>query len=68
MLSGGAKVLGFDTETKPSWTAGTPNSPTGLIQLATADKAVLIRVRTAGRWLFRDDRLSRHRPGPPGGG
>jgi len=40
-------VLGFDTETKPSFKKGKVN-PTSLIQLATADKAWIIRISRIG--------------------
>jgi len=40
-------VLGFDTETKPSFKKGKFN-PTSLIQLATADKAWIIRISRIG--------------------
>ena len=48
----GEAVLGFDTETKPSWQAGKPNNPTALVQLATANFACLIRLRKHDRWLY----------------
>ena len=41
------KVLGFDTETKPSFKKGKLNS-TALIQLATSDKAFLFRLNKIG--------------------
>ena len=53
--------LGFDTETRPSFKKGETN-PIALIQLATADRAWLIRLNRTGYhrrlWrLFTDDRV-----------
>lgn len=42
-----APVLGFDTETRPVFKAG-PRNPTALLQLATEQLAVLVRLNTAG--------------------
>lgn len=39
-----AELLGFDTETRPSFRKGVVN-PTALLQLATADKVFLIQLR-----------------------
>lgn len=39
-----ADILGFDTETRPSFRKGASN-PTALLQLATADKVFLIQLR-----------------------
>ncbi len=41
------KLIGFDTETKPSFKKGELNS-IGLLQLATSDIALLIRVKELG--------------------
>jgi len=41
------RILGFDTETKPSFKKGKSNS-TALIQLATEDKAFLFRLNKIG--------------------
>ena len=43
----GVKVLGFDTETKPSFKKGMRHE-VALLQLATADKAYLIRLNKTG--------------------
>jgi ribonuclease D len=40
-------VLGFDTETKPSFSKG-ENHPVALLQLATEERAFLIRVQKVG--------------------
>lgn len=41
------KILGFDTETKPSFKRGESNR-IGLLQLSTADTAFLIRIKSVG--------------------
>ncbi len=56
-----AGVLGFDTETRPSFRKGHTN-PLALVQLATADKAWLIRLNRTGYtrelWqLFTDEQV-----------
>ena len=38
------RVLGFDVESRPSFSRG-PNNPAALLQLATADQAFLFRLR-----------------------
>jgi ribonuclease D len=43
----GSKILGFDTETRPSFVRGRENA-VSLIQLSTADFAVLIRINKIG--------------------
>lgn len=43
----GAKVLGFDTETRPNFKKGRKNE-VSLIQLATADLAILFRINKIG--------------------
>ena len=43
----GTDILGFDTETKPSFRKGRKNN-VSLIQLATDDLAVLIRINKVG--------------------
>ena len=43
----GEKIIGFDTETKPSFKKGTRHE-VSLLQLATADKAFLIRLNKTG--------------------
>jgi ribonuclease D len=40
-------LLGFDTETKPSFSKG-PNNPVSLLQLSTSDKAFLFRINLIG--------------------
>ncbi len=55
------KVLGFDTETRPSFRKGHTN-PLALVQLATAERAWLIRLNRLGYhealWrLLADDRI-----------
>lgn len=40
-------VLGFDTETKPSFSKG-QNNPVSLLQLSTSDKAFLFRINQIG--------------------
>jgi ribonuclease D len=40
-------LLGFDTETKPSYSKG-PNNPVSLLQLSTSDKAFLFRINLIG--------------------
>ena len=42
------KVLGFDTETRPSFTSDRPSSGTALLQLSTADRAFLFRLKKIG--------------------
>jgi len=42
------KVLGFDTETKPVFTAGQHSSGVALLQLSGKDEAFLFRVKTLG--------------------
>jgi ribonuclease D len=43
----GSKLLGFDTETKPTFKKGGKN-PVSLIQLSTSDLAVLFRINKIG--------------------
>jgi len=43
----GAKILGFDTETRPNFKKGRKNS-VSLIQLATEDLAILFRINKIG--------------------
>lgn len=40
-------ILGFDTETKPSFSKG-QNNPVSLLQLSTSDKAFLFRINQIG--------------------
>jgi ribonuclease D len=40
-------LLGFDTETRPSYSKG-PNNPVSLLQLSTSDKAFLFRINLIG--------------------
>ncbi|MFP4622062.1 MAG: 3'-5' exonuclease [Bacteroidales bacterium] len=52
-------VLGFDTETRPSFSKG-PNNDIALLQLATSDEAFLFRLNYIGfpqalKTLFEDD-------------
>jgi ribonuclease D len=42
------KVIGFDTETRPTFTPGQPQYGVGLLQLAGPDRAYLFRVKTMG--------------------
>lgn len=42
------KVLGFDTETKPSFKHGEPRHSIALLQLSGADKAYLFRLQSLG--------------------
>ncbi|MBE6232550.1 MAG: 3'-5' exonuclease domain-containing protein 2 [Bacteroidales bacterium] len=44
----GQKVIGFDTETRPSFTADQPRYPVSLLQLSGPDKAFLFRVKNLG--------------------
>ena len=41
------QLLGFDTETRPSFTTGVPNGPPALIQLSSPTHSVIVRVRPA---------------------
>ncbi|MFZ5941610.1 MAG: 3'-5' exonuclease [Bacteroidota bacterium] len=55
------RVLGFDTETKPSFSKG-KNNQVSLVQLATADEAWLIRLNRTGipdklKELFEDENI-----------
>lgn len=40
------EVIGFDTETKPSFKSGEPRHPIALLQLSGADKAYLFRLQS----------------------
>ena len=42
------KVIGFDTETRPSFTADQPRYPVSLMQLSGPDKAFLFRIKDLG--------------------
>ena len=42
------KVIGFDTETRPTFTPGQPQYGVALLQLSGPDKAFLFRVKTMG--------------------
>ena len=42
------KVIGFDTETRPTFTPGQPQYGVGLLQLSGPDRAYLFRVKTMG--------------------
>ena len=42
------KVIGFDTETKPNFTAHTPRNKMALLQLSGDDKAFLFRLQKLG--------------------
>ena len=42
------RIIGFDTETKPSFVAGAPRNKTALLQLAGGDKAFLFRLKKLG--------------------
>lgn len=42
------KIIGFDTETRPSFTADQPRYPVSLLQLSGPDKAFLFRVKDLG--------------------
>lgn len=53
------EILGFDTETRPSFKKG-PNNDIALLQLATSDEAFLFRINYIGlpeplKGLFEDD-------------
>ncbi|MEF8984682.1 MAG: 3'-5' exonuclease, partial [Bacteroidales bacterium] len=55
------KILGFDTETRPSFKKG-PNNDIALLQLATSDEAFLFRINYIGlpgalKRLFEDDSI-----------
>lgn len=47
------KVIGFDTESRPCFSAGQPQYGTSLLQLSGAEKAFLFRIKLTGI----DDRL-----------
>ncbi|MBP5741693.1 MAG: 3'-5' exonuclease domain-containing protein 2, partial [Bacteroidales bacterium] len=42
------KVIGFDTESRPSFTANQPHYGVSLLQLSGAEKAFLFRIKTLG--------------------
>ena len=42
------KVIGFDTETRPTFTPGQPHYGVALLQLSGPDRAYLFRVKTMG--------------------
>ncbi len=42
------KILGFDTETRPSFTAGQPLNKVSLLQLSTQNRAYLFRLNVIG--------------------
>ena len=42
------KVIGFDTETRPTFAPGQPQYGVGLLQLSGPDRAYLFRVKTMG--------------------
>jgi len=55
------KILGFDTETRPSFKKG-PNNDIALLQLATSEEAFLFRINYIGlpealKRLFEDDSI-----------
>ena len=42
------QVIGFDTETRPTFTSGSPHHKVALLQLSGADKAFLFRLQHTG--------------------
>ena len=46
LLAPSPSVLGFDAEWKPSWEPRAAQNPTALVQLATVEHAVLLRLNT----------------------
>ncbi len=44
----GQEIIGFDTETKPCFTAGMPKRPVALLQLSGPDKAFVFRLTHIG--------------------